>query len=559
MAHECLVRGAESARGDRRQPRMQGGALDPVAVTLSVTIQELVTHGGEGQSAGRIDLAIVNRRDRRGRVQPQPLAHPAAPHARTLQNERRADRAGAQDHEPGVDRLRARLAPGGRIAPHDRHLLARHGAAASHELDPLDACIGHQCRAGGDRPWQPDHQPALLGVVAASHAAKARPYAPLGVDHCRRGAPAELHGPVEDDPVVGRVRVVGDLAGMHLALDLVEHRRQLGGTQPRDAEAGRPFIEHMVRRAQHDEPVHRRAAAHTAALEEREPLVRGRPEPLVGVEPLLCGPLEFVKGVPLHQRSLLEHRDLKAGLGEPSRGHPATRSGADHEHIGCPGQAVHGDDRPARRDSGRRRPCRFGHSRHGVVVAGRAGERTLPRQLGSAVMQRPAIADGLLYGRTTIVKKEDQPPDGLHHRPEGRESRQCPAADPCVLGRGAPEGKGHRISRCQQRREGVPHDRHREEEIGADRRRHGGHAGREPRQQVHRHRAAVVRTRHNAAGGSVEGGALGSGEGPWRRCVALTCRGLARRRKNGARHLLNQRAPPLAVHPRSRPAHGPFL
>jgi hypothetical protein len=214
-----------------------------------------------------------------------------------------------------------------------RHALARERAAAFDDLDVQGRGVGEESRAGGLCAREIGLQAALLGTVAAAVATEAGAHAPLGIDAPGEGGPSERARAVEDDPVVGGVRIVGDGARVEFRLEAREDRREVGGAHPFGPVIGGPFVEHPVGGAEHDHPVHRGAAAHARALQHAQRRIVGGPLAALRIQTGEHLVLALVEGCAVQERAGLHDEHLVAGLGEAGGGDGATRAGADDDGV----------------------------------------------------------------------------------------------------------------------------------------------------------------------------------------------------------------------------------
>ena len=187
-----------------------------------------------------LDRLIVERDQRHGRVQEGPLADDAAvgAGARAQQQRRRVDRA-AREHDPlaRVDDQPAARAIGGAI----EHVGDDGAGAAAIGLDQLDAAVGVDVRAGGDRVGEEGGARRPLGVERAAQAAVAEPRAALdaAADQLGAASPA-CPAPVQQLAVVG-VDVVGVAgADVQARLDGGEVRLQRRGVEVARCRGARP-------------------------------------------------------------------------------------------------------------------------------------------------------------------------------------------------------------------------------------------------------------------------------------------------------------------------------
>ena len=235
---------------------------------------------------------------------------------------------------------------------------------------------------GRERAWHERHQRGLLGVMPTSHPAEAAAHAVGGVDLRGRHLPPEGPRPVEQNAVVGRMGVFGDGAGVHLTLHALEHGAHLPRRHAIHAGFRGPLIEHEVRRAQHDHPVHRGGSTHGIALHQRHRRIVGGPQRPVGIQLLGELGLPFVEIGARAIGARLQHDHLEAGFGQSRRRHRAASASADDNHIGGAmqvGAQGNGGNHPAwERVGGDDRGQRDRTTRHRLVGPTNPGQRAFP-------------------------------------------------------------------------------------------------------------------------------------------------------------------------------------
>ncbi len=188
------MRLAEPGKSGSGKGRQEGRALDPEAVTVAVTAQEFVAQRRLWNPSQRVGGLRVVTHHHCCRVEAQVSPHPAAAESRALQDHRRSNGSGGEDHDWCIDN---QPAPGGaraRVAHDCRHALHwRHGSLCGtlENFHSVHRCPGVQPRSPGERARQEGQQRALLGVVAASQRAGTGPHAIPRVDAGRTGAPAQ--------------------------------------------------------------------------------------------------------------------------------------------------------------------------------------------------------------------------------------------------------------------------------------------------------------------------------------------------------------------------------
>ena len=296
------------------------------------------------------------------------------------------------------------------------------------------------------------------------------------------------------------MRVLGDRAGVDLALHALEHGAHLPRRHAVHAGFRGPLIEHEVGGAQHDHPVHRGRSPHGIALHQRDRRIVGGAEPALGIQLLGELGLAFIEVGARAVRPRFQHHHLEAGFGQSGRRDRAAGTGADHHHIGGPMPVVaHGDRRnhPARQRGGRDvRGQHHGTTRHRLVGPTDPGQRSFPRHLRRPQVQRARVTDRLGDLRARIVHRQNQAAYGMRGRSERGQRRVEPAAEaPALLRRierAEATGRGNR----QQHRDPSPQHIEGETELGTTVRRQ--------RRQTRIASRHEVGARFGARGGAVE-------------------------------------------------------
>ena len=322
---------AKSRERDRAQHRVHGRRLQEVA-DARATIGEVVHGHRLGRAVERFDRLIVEGDQRHRRVQERALADGAAVRAgvRAQQQRRRVDRAARQHDALARVNDQAPARPIGGAIQH----LGDHGRRApAVALDQLHAAVGVDVRARRDRVGQEGRARRSLRVQRAAHAAVAEARAALDAAGNQHGIPAQLAGALQQLAVV-RVHVVRVArADIQAGLDGGEVRRQRRLVDVADAVAFGPQAQRRGRRAERRRPVDRRAAAHVAALQDRDGEIVGGAVAVLLVERRVRPRLLHVEVVARVVAALLEDGDLGARRGQHRGRDAAAGAAADDREV----------------------------------------------------------------------------------------------------------------------------------------------------------------------------------------------------------------------------------
>ena len=243
---------------------------------------------------------------------------------------RRSDRTAGRDEGLGTHRDTTRGGIGA----------ARVETDARERADPVVGMLERKCararqqrctalERGGDRRYQ--HR--LLGVGRATHAAIADVPAALDVATDRADAdPQCLRAATQR--VVVLVRRDRPRRDVETPLSAIEPGREIVGAEPDEAECAHPMLERGDRGAEARRPVDRRAAADAATLQNVDRVVLRLATGRLLVELRIRFGLAHAKVGRAGERSLLDHDDRQAGLGQDLGGGAATGPRADDRDVG---------------------------------------------------------------------------------------------------------------------------------------------------------------------------------------------------------------------------------
>ena len=205
-------------------------------------------------------------------------------------------------------------------------------------LDAIDARVGDDVAAVGDRAAQRGHRGRLLGLVRAAVKAAARAAAAFLVatdeapfDAGRPGAASR-----SSRSVLPAVVALDDRPRRQLLLDARRRGVERGlGQAVGEAEFAMPAREDLGRQAPHDRRVHEGRAADAAPLQNRRRrATERRLLALVAEQPIArraFGDAELLGAQP---RPFLEHHDARARRREHARRRAAAGAGADDDEVG---------------------------------------------------------------------------------------------------------------------------------------------------------------------------------------------------------------------------------
>ena len=181
------------------------------------------------------------------------------------------------------------------------------------------------------------HQHRLLGVGRTAHAAVADVPAAFYVAPDRAGREAQRLGAAAQGIVVfvGFDRPRGDVEPRFHAL---EPRCEIGRSKAGDAEFTRPVVECCGRRAEARRPVHGRAAADAASLQDVDRLVASLAAGGFLVQLRIGLGFAHAKVRRGHQRPFLDQHHPQSGVAQDLRGGAAAGAGADDRDVGLEGQ-----------------------------------------------------------------------------------------------------------------------------------------------------------------------------------------------------------------------------
>ncbi len=233
-------------------------------------------------------------------------------------------------------------------------------------LDEPRAAVGVHVGAGGDGVGYVGHERRLLGVERTAEAAEAEARAALDAAADELGTPTELRGAVPELAVVAVDVVAVAGADREALLDGREVRRQRRRVEAAHAVALGPQAQRRLGRAERRRPVHRRAAAHGAALQDHDREIVGGAVAVLLIERGI-GPRLLHVEVPLRVvRALFDDGDVRAGLRERRGRDAAAGAAADDDKVHL--DRVKRWERGARRDA-----AGAGRGARGVRHAGPRG------------------------------------------------------------------------------------------------------------------------------------------------------------------------------------------
>ena len=213
------------------------------------------------------------------------------------------------------------------------HLADHRLGALATPLDAPHAAVGVDGRAARHGVRQIGERGALLGVHRTTHPAVAGTQAAAHVAADRVHGPPELLATVVERPVVGVDLLEIDFLDPEPPLDLLEVGSQSLWRQ-HGALLVAPEGEHVVGSAEARGPVHHRAAADRASLQDRDGQIGGRPVPAVLVQPRIGGRLLHVELVLAVVAALLEHHHARPRLREARGDDRAAGPAPDDADVG---------------------------------------------------------------------------------------------------------------------------------------------------------------------------------------------------------------------------------